>query len=711
MQDREPASGIEFVNSLRVIGGDFSDLPQPAADLDLRGAWNLVSSTLRLDDWELARHIASSKGIQVAQGLDEADPGLLTALPFSFANSMWMLPLRREGNQLTLAVANPFDANIEQLLHFVYGNHIRLDLAPPAAIEVAIAKSYADLNRLRNDNARRLNEGAVEEKEIPRLCRELMERAVAQGASDMHIQPFVGGFAVRYRIDGLLRRVLILPDAVGQSVVRYFKARANMDPTNQLVPQDGSISMELGHSDFDLRISTLPVAGSNEKLVVRFLTSAKRYSLDTTGLSLLEIQTLRRLAANPSGVVLLCGPTGSGKTTTLYAILAELNKESVSITTVEDPVEYRMPGLSQTQVNKDAGMTFASALRSILRQDPDVILIGEIRDAETAQIGMQSAMTGHLVFSTLHTNDAVGAIPRLLDLGLQPAILSQALVGVVSQRLIRRLCPHCRQAIKGDLTPSEQAFKQVTSVVPPARAKGCAKCGFTGYQGRVAITQMIEVSTELSQAIADGEKDIKKLRELIRGNADSLADSAARRIISAESTAEEAARVLGRKFWLELADKYGRDLPELAELEVSHDASTKSKVAILVAGESAELSPDLQQKLEASWLDVEFVSSPEDAHDHLKANNHIELVVLDVPDFDSEKESLRYVSDYRTAMAWSRLPAILLIGNRHKNLRDSLIREGATSLILPRTTAAGEIATLVNNAIAKHMDYRWTAKG
>ncbi len=699
------SSGYQFIKELSRLDERFASLPAPDPELSLKSAWLLATTTLKMDPWALATLIAQDKQIRVATDLDKPESSLLTALPNGFANRMSALPLYVEDHQVVVATANPFDPGTEQLLRFVYGAHVRLDICPADQLEIAIARAYSTLAANPLQTQKLQQQVALEEKEIPRLSRQLMEKAVSVKASDMHIQPFVGGYAVRLRVDGMLRRILILPEQVGESLVRHIKARAGMDSTNQMIPQDGSASAVFHDQEYDLRISSLPVAGGNEKLVVRFLTSAKNYSLATTGLSLLEIQTLRRMASAPAGVVLLCGPTGSGKTTTLYSILAELNHESVSITTVEDPVEYRMQGLSQTAVNVDAGLTFAKALRAILRQDPDVILIGEIRDGETAQIAMQSAMTGHLVFSTLHTNDAIGAIPRLLDLEILPAILSQALTGIVSQRLLRKLCTHCRQAPGATLNSDESAFASVTAVHPPYRAVGCEKCGFTGYSGRVVITEMIEITTALAQAIAKGEKDPVVLKSLAHGNIRSLAGGASRRIISGESTAAEAARVIGRQFWWDLAAEYNAKVPELADIQNTRDELARS--AILLVGENSAFGESFEAALREAWYTVMHADSPDAAKHMLEQNNQIELVVVDVPHRDTEDEVLHYVADYRTAMAWSRLPALLLLHDDSPERRQHLRDHGATSQMLGRDTPPDQVVRLINKALSRHVDFRW----
>lgn len=434
------------------------------AHFDWSGApgatWEALCRVLGLHPDALAERLAPAFGVPAAGALvgRPIEPAVLSALPAAFCQRQGLLPLALEGGALVVATSDPQDADVLERARFLAGRAVQWRLAPPALIEDARVVAYS-LQAARE--AAQAGTPAQAESEFHRLGQALMQAAVAQRASDLHIQPHLGAYILRIRVDGELRRLVMLQETVGVTLLRHLKARAGMDPTQHLVPQDGRLSCVLDGREFDLRISVLP-ASQGERLVMRFLDQGRVYRLGQAGFTLAALQVLRRVVARPSGMVLMTGPTGCGKTSTLYGMLAELNRPSVNIITVENPVEIRLPGASQVEVNDKAGMTFASALRSILRQDPDIVLIGEIRDAETAQIATQAALTGHLVLSTLHTNDAVTAIPRLLNLGVDPTILADSLAAVVAQRLCRKLCEKCRVPVSDPLAPSERHFLEVT---------------------------------------------------------------------------------------------------------------------------------------------------------------------------------------------------------------------------------------------------------
>lgn len=670
--------------------------------------WQLLKSKLRMDQWQLASVVGELSGLPVCRNLKACDATLIQKFPQRLATQLMTVPVRKESDAVILAIANPFDSSIAQFARFSFGDAIRLEVAPPSEIEVAIAQGYGDAPRSKSRTLT-LDDGSqanLDEKEIPRLARKLLIRALKSNASDIHIQPFVGGFAVRLRIDGLMQRLVILPDAVGESLIRYFKASGGMDPTNDRIPQDGRMSLEWEHHDYDLRISVLPVTGGEEKMVVRLLNKAAIYNLHNTGMSLAEIQTLRRMTNAPSGVVLICGPTGSGKTTTLYSILAEKNDESVSIATIENPVEYKFPGLSQTEVNEKAGLSFAAALRSLLRQDPDILLIGEIRDSETAQIAMQSALTGHLVFSTLHTNDALAAIPRLLDLGVPGQILAQALSGVVSQRLFRKLCVHCREPVQNHLRADEEAFKNITHVTPPYRASGCSHCHYSGYIGRLVVTEMLEMTPELIASIEKGEMRREKLLAAADKGMRTMSGATARRIISGDTTCAEATRVIGRHFWLEVASEYGSKFPDLGQLD-SSESDSHNLTGILLAGEEGSFSKAFEQQLGNAWYKAFYATSPAAARQLLEEHDSIRFVMLDLPERLSDEQVKNLVAEYRREMAWSRLPAVLLYPDARPELEELLRADGATSRFVGKSAAPGELIEIVNSALARHVDFRW----
>lgn len=337
---------------------------------------------------------------------------------------------------------------------------------------------------------------------VIRLLNAILSEAIQVGASDIHIEPFEKKLAVRFRIDGMLREILTPPAETGSYLISRIKVMARLDIAEKRLPQDGRISLKLGGRNVDVRVSTLP-ASFGERVVMRVLDkNTIRLELGELGLAPGIKSTLSGLLQHPHGILLVTGPTGSGKSTTLYASLSEIDRKEKNILTVEDPVEYELEGIGQTQVNARVDMTFARGLRAILRQDPDVVMIGEIRDSETAQIAVQASLTGHLVLSTLHTNTALGAVERLRDMGVEPFLLASSLSGVLAQRLVRRLCLACRE--KTPLTPAErQAFPGINADAI-YRPRGCDACHHTGYRGRTGVHELLTVSPELRDAISRG---------------------------------------------------------------------------------------------------------------------------------------------------------------------------------------------------------------
>jgi len=689
-------------------------LSTPEEGTALPEIWRQFTTTFDIDDWELAAKVSKAAGKQVARDLENPMAELVAKVPYDIASSYQFLPLGKDGTTIMIAVSNPFDESMDELISFIFGINTRLQIAPPGDLDVAIAAAYEKQSgegkrgEVQLDGISGISSNSVLDRQIPKLARQLMVKALEKGASDLHVQDFVGGSAVRIRVDGLLQRLVILPNSVANGLIRYCKALGNMDPTSKMRPQDGRVSVKLKEKEFDLRLSVIPTRGGQEKLVIRFLSRSQIFNLTTKNFSLEEIHTLRRLAASPSGVILICGPTGSGKTTTLYSILSELNDEQVSISTVENPVEYNMAGLAQTEVNEKAGMTFASALRSILRQDPDIILIGEIRDEETAQIAMQSALTGHLVFSTLHTNDALSAIPRLRDLGVPSAILNEALVGLVSQRLLRRLCNECKQPVEGSLNQIEEGFRAVTHVKPSTRANGCKACNYTGYAGRVVVSEMVEIDSALRKLIQAGEADVEKLHHSVEGHGQNLSVSASRLIISGETTAEEAVRVIGRHFWIELAEEYKSDLPKLSILNISGDQLlSEVRPEVLLAGPADTFDESFKEELKAAWFDLHQTKTPEEAKLCLTDNEEVDFVVVDLDETLDDDGILTYVANYREKLAWSRLPALIRLPEGREELQEKLVADGATSRFISKSAPASEVIALINAALAENLGFSW----
>ena len=340
---------------------------------------------------------------------------------------------------------------------------------------------------------------------VPQLVDALLQQALQERASDIHIEPVTQGLRVRFRIDGMLREKELLPLDMQAAVLSRIKLLSAMDIAEKRLPQDGRWRVQKENQDVDVRVSTLPVQGG-EKAVLRILPfRGMRQNIETLGFSKDALQRYRLLYQKPQGIILICGPTGSGKTTTLYATLAELNRPESNLVSIEDPVELQLAGMNQVQVNAKAGLTFATALRAILRQDPNIIMVGEIRDAETADAAVRAAMTGHLVFSTLHTNDAAGAVARLLDLGVPPFLVATSLLGVVAQRLVRLVCQECRQSYRpAEHTAEEMLLKDVPEGKRSfVKGCGCAACGQTGYRGRQAIYEVMPVTSRLRQLIQE----------------------------------------------------------------------------------------------------------------------------------------------------------------------------------------------------------------
>ena len=374
------------------------------------------------------------------------------------------------------------------------------------------------------------------------LLNALFSEAIKQNASDIHLETFENRMIARFRIDGVLQPVLELPPVLGPLVVSRIKVMSRLNIAEKRLPQDGRITVRIAGSTVDVRVSTIP-ASHGERVVLRLLNkNAVHLRLDQLGMNERLLQYTREMIAKPHGIILVTGPTGAGKTTSLYAMLTELNVPGRNILTVEEPIEYDLPGIGQIQVNPKVDMTFARGLRAILRQDPNVIMVGEIRDLETATIAVQASLTGHLVLSTLHTNTAVGAVTRLRDMGIEPFLLSSSLIGVMALRLIRLLCPHCKKSHLA--TPDECAFLKVDPKHPPQifEAQGCEACGTTGYIGRSGIYEVMMLDSGIKPMIHDNASEVQ-MTEYVRQQFPSMRDDGLVRILAGQTTIEEVLRV------------------------------------------------------------------------------------------------------------------------------------------------------------------------
>jgi len=431
-----------------------------------------------------------------------------------------IIPLKVENHKLLYATNDPLDFSVGEELRMLTGYQPKAFSAQKNDILTQIEKYYSFSKTLEalgvNEELETETIEMSEESPMVKLVNQILTSAIFQRASDIHIDPLDSKTVIRYRIDGVLDTVRELPSDIHKQMVNRIKVMAQMDITETRVPQDGRIQTSVQNKKFDLRISTLPTV-RGEKVVMRILdiTSAKN-SIDSLGLNQKDEKAVRKMIAKPNGIILVSGPTGSGKTSTLYSFLHELNSPNVNIVTVEDPVEIKMQGINQVQVHSEINLTFANALRSILRQDPNIVMIGEIRDKETAEISIRASLTGHLVLSTIHTNSALKTITRLIDMEIEPYLLASSLSGIISQRLVRKLCPECSYEENLNENEKEIFANNGIEIKKAKKAKGCPACNFKGYSGRMGlfeiltITKDIEILISQNASISTIEEQAKK---------------------------------------------------------------------------------------------------------------------------------------------------------------------------------------------------------
>ncbi len=496
----------------------------------------------------------------VYTGLEEIEPDrqLLSLFPARVLLKEQLLPLRRLNGTVEVATSRLFATQGLDVLKAMTGLRLKPVLAPTEAIEREMKKRLgvgadtigtldeASLQVVDEDKDEDTNlDSAAEDASIIRFVNQVLRDAIELRASDIHLEPFEDELRIRYRIDGVLQEVPV-PSQIKRfqpAIVSRVKILSHLNIAEKRLPQDGRIKIRLENNEVDIRVSVIPML-HGEAVVMRLLRqTATLRGMEQLGIDERELKSFRRILGLPHGIILVTGPTGSGKTSTLYTALNEINDAVRKIITIEDPIEYQLKGINQIQVSEKAGLTFARGLRSILRHDPDVILVGEIRDQETAQIAVQASLTGHLVFSTLHTNDAPGALTRLVDMGVEPYLVASSLEAVLAQRLVRVLCPHCK---KEDLSPAAQAFKaqlEFPREVPIYRAEGCRECRQTGYHGRRAIFEWMDTDNEMRQLIlkncsSDQIRDVAR-----RAGMRTLAEDGWRLVRLGVTTPEEVLRV------------------------------------------------------------------------------------------------------------------------------------------------------------------------
>ncbi|MBD8015823.1 GspE/PulE family protein [Planococcus wigleyi] len=477
------------------------------------------------------------------------DKNLFNMVPKEMAKRNQLVPLKVEGDKLFLAMTNPMDYIVIDDLRLMTGFQIQPAIASKEDVLKAISKYYDEesfddlIGELPVTKQDQQEDMGDLDAPIVRLVSQILSNAVSLKASDVHMDPQENRVLIRYRIDGSLRTERILPKAMQGMITARIKILANLDITESRIPQDGRIKTNVDMRPIDLRVSSLPTV-YGEKIVMRILDlSANLTDISKLGFNDLNMERFMREIDKPNGIILISGPTGSGKSSTLYAALNKLNSEEVNIITVEDPVEYQLEGINQIQVNTNVGLTFADGLRSILRQDPDIVMVGEIRDKETADISIRASLTGHLVLSTIHTNDSIASITRLMDMGIEPFLVTASLNAVVAQRLIRKVCRDCREIHQATEREKHIFEKRGLSIDTIARGKGCSQCNMTGYRGRMAIHEVLVVNEEIKDII-NRNGTAGEIREVaIRNKTIFLIDDGLLKVKEGMTTTEEVLRV------------------------------------------------------------------------------------------------------------------------------------------------------------------------
>jgi len=526
---------------------------------------------ISLDQLKAVLHDQSGMTLVTADQLVN-QKNFVNILPEDFIRANSIIPISSDGKTLILGVVKPVKPEVikdiiyqtglspKQLLMTHYEFHTSLE----TFFSLQKKQTEEIIEQIKTETSESEEEMTLQDQieseladstgSVAKFVNQIITNGIDNKVSDIHIEPRLNGYIVRYRKDGMLQKVLDVPAKVESSVIARFKVMARMNIAENRRPQDGTFSISYKNCSYDFRINTLPVSGK-EKVVIRILAPAVSLSSADKEIRLIgaderDIHKVKQMVSCPNGIILTSGPTGSGKTTTLYSVLKSLNDESVNITTIEDPIEIKLEGINQSQINAKAGITFASCMRAILRQDPDIILVGEIRDYETLEIAISAALTGHLVLSTVHTNSAAATVTRLIEMGAKDYLVSSTLSGVIAQRLVRRLCDDCKE----EYYPTKEEAMMITTdpdeieklmKTPIYRAKGCNKCGFQGYKGRLGVYEIMQITKEIKKLIAQGAHDLEIEDSAVANGMVTLNKSCYNHILKGKTTIEEFVRVLG----------------------------------------------------------------------------------------------------------------------------------------------------------------------
>jgi type IV pilus assembly protein PilB len=518
-----------------------------------------------IDESELTEFVAKQYGVPSIH-LDEfeIEPAVIQLIPEDVAVKHTVIPVNRAGSTLILATADPSNIFAIDDIKFLTGYNIQPVVSSEDAIRRAIDRYYdktssledvmgdfddSDIDLIQGEDEVDVGELAKASEDAPvvKLVNLILTDAVKKSASDIHIEPYEKNFRVRYRIDGVLYEVMKPPMKLKNAITSRIKIMAELDIAERRLPQDGRIQLKMGRGrEMDFRVSVLPTL-FGEKVVLRLLDkSTLQLDMTKLGFEVEQLRVFQKSIHQPYGMVLVTGPTGSGKTTTLYSALSELNKISDNLSTAEDPVEYNLPGINQVQMHEEIGLNFAAALRSFLRQDPDIIMVGEIRDFETAEIAVKAALTGHMVLSTLHTNDAPSSVNRLLNMGIEPFLVASAVNCIIAQRLARRVCEECKESdpeVTADQLLEAGMSPDRARQVVPVKGRGCRACSDTGYKGRVAVYEVMELKEELKEFVLNGASALELKREAVRLGMQTLRQSALRKLTEGITTLGEVLRV------------------------------------------------------------------------------------------------------------------------------------------------------------------------